>query len=442
MYKSSKSNYLAEKCDSIEHLQHLTLDELCTQYEKSPQDHPSINEIFTEKFAENIEFDDLILNMAEITRVIECFGPLIHTITIYGSIMWELNQAVLDLMHVYCRLKYLRLICFRVDKSIVITMTEILQTVEKLELIHCSKQNRSCFEEMFLQCDQLKELIIFCPDILLDAKFLTRKYKQLRKLILIVGQINDDKVLAEFFNNHPKVRHFNYLPQLAGPKKSTSSMSWANIMDDLPSKIQDFGIQLSPDIADQRRLITGLGNLKRIVIDFSRTTDKSVGKFLGALSTDGTLDTVSIWSAKCSTELGHGLAKFNSNLTTLELRQFPKSCDLKSLIITADLGKNLNNLQNLYLDHTSVRSADDILVLIKHFRRLANLYLCDMRNFFLLPTKTRLQAWCLRVYDRLNIFVDSLYMKQIREYNLPDNAIQFIPFENRLCQMVNVTCEI
>lgn len=419
----------------LKSMEYLTLDELCSVRQTCQRFHTLSNQLFEANHADHVEFDNLIDNMQPIRRIIRCFGPLIKNLTINGSFLWELNHATMNLVNINCKLTNLRLICFRIDKSIASQLKQVLQFVEKLEILYCPiniERSRSGFEQIFQLSEELHELTIVCPSASLDSKFLTLKFKSLKKLNIIVDQLTDEKNLATFFNNHSKLQHFSYLPQ-----SIKTPSTWSKAV--LSRKLEGLGLQMTND--KEIDLIVNMNRLKRIVIDCSQC-DRSIVTLVTALAEIDTLETVSLWSMKYSMKFCNALVELKE-IKTLELRQFSGTCDLKEMI-SANLGKKLKSLKNLYLDSTCVRTATDVELLARHFRKLDNLYLCDMKNVYLLPDTTQLDTWCQSIAFNMNIFIDSRYIAQLQNNNnnVDADAVKFIPFKSFWSQKLNVLIEI
>lgn len=401
-------------------------------------------QLFEEHFRANrIDFDDLIINFAEIKNTIESFGQWMQNISINGSIMWTMNDEILELIQRSCKPKQLRLCCFQINKSTVPILARVLRCVEKLELFYCPTnvgKIRNGFDQLFENCDHLKELSIVHPNATIESKFLSTKFTNLTKLHLIIGELSDPNVMATFLKNNPKLEKFVYLPQNVSTKKITP---WFNQVKKLPKNLEEFGVMMSTDdVGHHLDLLSKLNGLKRIHIECNNM-DQSMDEVLEELAEHKSLEVLSIWKPKFLIKLCNALAKM-TNLKTLELRQFSNTYEINKMI-KSNMSKKMN-LENLYLDETSVKNANDLIVLLDNFRSLNNLYLCDVRNVFLLRDANELDVWPSKISPNTNIIIDHHCILQIQNNNstsssIDDDNYAFVPFKSRMSQMFNVLIE-
>lgn len=394
--------------------------------------------LYKEHFANRTEFDDLIINFAEIQNTIELFGQWMQNISINGSIMWTLNDEILELILRYCKPRQLRLCCFQINKSTVPILAQVLQFVEKLELVYCptnvgNTHNR--FDQLFQNCDQLEDLSIIHPDATMESKFLTTKFPNLTKFHLIIGKLSDTNSMAIFIKNHPKLERFVYLPQNVSTKKT---IPWFNQVKKLPKNLEEFGVMMSiDDVYHHLELLSKLNGLKRIHIECNNI-DKSMDAVLEELAKHKSLEVLSIWKTKFLIKFGNAFAKM-TNLKTLELRQFSNSYVIDKMI-KSNMTKHLN-LENLYLDRTSVKNANDLTVLLENFKDLKNLYLCDVKNIFLLRGANELDGWHSRIRSAIKIIIDRNCIWQLQNSKNNNSIGLFVPFKDRMSQMFNVLIE-
>lgn len=147
-----------------------------------------------------------------------------------------------------------------------------------------------------------------------------------------------------------------------------------------------------------------------------------------------TLEVLSLWHVKFD-EI-HTIPAIDG-LKTFELREVESVADRRALVDM--LAKQWNSVENLYLDHTTVYSSNDVGFLVENMAQLENLYLCDVRSFCLLPTWGEYIAWCSSRHSPVQIFIDSRYL-QSDHTNVPNQPIIFRSFNDPIGQMVNVIC--
>lgn len=112
-------------------MEYLSIDELCVVKGVCHRLRKMASRTFERRYDGAVHFDDLMFNMPEIVRIIKCFGPIIKSVTVHGSIAWELNTTILTLLTQKCsKLKKLKLICYHFDKPEIAIMKTLAQHLE------------------------------------------------------------------------------------------------------------------------------------------------------------------------------------------------------------------------------------------------------------------------------------------------------------------------
>lgn len=413
-------------------MEYLTVEELCVVKGVCRRLRKMAIRTFERRYAGAVHFDDLIFNMPEIVRIIKCFGPIINSVTVNGSVAWVLNTSILTMLIQKCgKLKKLKLICFHFDKPEIAIMKTLVQHLETIELLYCTMEMKHGVNyNIFLKvAAEMKELVFVGYDQEIDMKFLNKKWSSMEKLTIIAARLTDEEVLGHFLRkNHWSIRQFNYMPNAS----LSSDRAWISAFDMHAPCLVDISIELNKNI-DYIHLFRSLTNLQRVVIR-CQEYNKPIHDVVGQLAKLKALKVLGLWNISFREFLT--LPKVN-NIETLEIREIKSMFGLEAM--AHELIKQWNDVKNLYLDYTAVHDADDIKVLANNVMQIKNLFLCNIRGFFIIPTETRYQSWCSKRMDPLNVFVDSRYLMQ-RRIDDPNQLIVFQPFKDRFCQMVNVIC--
>lgn len=416
----------------LEVMEYLSLEELCVSKGVCRRFRKAANQTFERRYAGEVHFDDLIFNMPEIVCTINCFNPLIKSVIVNGSVAWELNTSILTMLIKKCnQLKKIRLICFQFDKDEMPIMKTLVQRLETIELLYCTMATkRGVNYNVFLKlAEKMKELVIIGHEQEIDLKCLNKRWAAMNKLEIISARLTDEEVLGHFLNKNPLVKYFSYMPNAL----RSSGRPWVDPTNiNFATNLTEISIELNKNI-DYDFIFHSLKKLQRIVIR-NQGYDKPIHNIISHLAKLKTLKVVGLWNINFCDFLT--LPKLN-NIHTLELREIKSVFELKNMIYV--LNKNWLSVKNLYLDHSLVRHAKDVEVFVENVDQLENLFLCNMRGFFIIPNIMQYNIWCSRRMNPLNIFVDS---RHFMEYTTIDQnqEIVFKPFKSRIIQMVNVIC--
>lgn len=385
-------------------------------------------------YAKHMVFTNPIDRISQTTRIIKCFGQFIENVTLDGSIIWNLDQIILNLINQYCRsLKKLRLIRIHFDKFSIAIMKALVRKLNTIELLYCTiekNQFRVTYNIALKEVENLKELVIIGGSTEIDLKFLNKKWPEMEKLEIIGPQVANQQMLAQFLKKNRSIKYFSYLPD----NPTLAQQSWMRWFDNsICQNIQELSIELNQGIY-YSILFESLTKLRRIVINCGGYKEP-IHRFIDILSKIDTLEVLSLWHVKCDEIFTIPVIV---GLKTFELREVKSVLNRKFLVDT--ISKRWNNVENLYLDHSIVYSADNMGIFIENMMQLKNLYLCDMRSFCLLPTPSQYHAWCSKRHRcPVQIFVDSRDFPP-NETIVPNQPVVFRAFNNRISQMVNVIC--
>lgn len=409
-----------------------SLDDLCTMKGICTRFRMLAIKSFKQNHANNMVFDNPIENMVQTTRIIKCFGQRITSITIEGSVAWDLNLSTLQLIaqHCGCKLVKLRLICFNFDKQAVAVLKTMSSKLQTIELHYCtieSKQHAVNYNVAFKAMDNLKEFVIIGGTEEIDLKFLNKRWPALDKVEVIAVQLTDESVLCQVLKKNREIKYFSYLPNTPSECKH----SWMNSFDNYAPHLVDLSIELVQNI-DYAQLLKGLTTLQRIVIS-CEGYNKPIHPLITILSKMKTLEVFSLWNADFCQFLTMPKLK---NVHTLELRELKSVFGITALV--HEIAMQWINVETLYLDHSIIRAVEQLGHFVQNIPQLRNLYLCDMKSFFLMPNKMLFDLWCSKRFIQLHIFVDSRYLA--RQSTHPENPIVFHAIKDRVSQSVNVVC--
>lgn len=411
----------------------LPIEELCTLTAVCKRFRLLAYTVFKQFYAKRMVFADPIERLFQTVRIIKCFGQLIESVTLEGCIVWNLDLAILKLIERYCRqMKKLRLVRIHFDKmSIAIIRTLVVQ-LNTIELLFCTieaNQFRVTYNIALKDVENLKELVFIGRNAEIDLKFLNKKWPEFEKLEIIGPQMTNQQMLAQFLKKNPGIKYFSYLPD----KPTLAMGSWMRSFDnDARNNIQELSIELIQGIR-YSHLFKALTKLRSISINCSGYNEP-IHKIIDVLSKINTLEVLSLWHVKFD-EI-HAIPVID-RLKSFELREVESVLDRNTLANT--IAKRWNNVENLYVDHSTVYSANDMGILIENMEQLKNLYLCDARSFCLLPTWGQYNAWCSKRRSPVQIFIDSRYLPP-NHVNIPDQPVIFRTLNDRISQMVNVIC--
>lgn len=414
----------------IKCMEYLSLDDLCSMAHVCKRFRKAANEAFINRYADCIEFDDLIFNMQNTSRAIKCFGRFMASITINGSIVWDLNIAILELLNEYCNnLEKLRLICFNIDKPTSTIMKTLFTRLDTIEMFYCRSPPKPIagvhYNAILKGAEQMKELVIIGRNEQIDLKCLNKKWNCLEKLELISVSLTDEEVLGHLLKKNRSIKYFSYIP-------NTKSTHWMSGFDAFSPKLLNLSLQPG-NIYDFSFFLSEIRALRCIVINCFQY-EKKIHSIVECLKSLKDLEVFSLWHADFRHFLT--LPKLN-NVKILELRLMKSIYDKKQLV--SEIFKQWNNVDDLYVDHSIVRDADDLGVFVENLPKLKSLYLCETKSFFILPTEKQFNLWCSMRHHILHIYVDACYLMQNKLCD-PDQRIIFKPFKNRICQIVDVSC--
>lgn len=413
-------------------MEQLSLDDLCTMRGVCKRFRHLAKKTFRCHHAKQMEFDDLLLNWQTISRVIQHFGPMIESITINGSIAFELNTSVLQMLRKYCtyKLKQIRLNCIYFDKPTATAMKELAETLETIELFYCKTDSKlvgANYGTMFRNADSLKELVIVGNNDEIDLKFLNKKWTSIEKLEIVSPQLADENVLSLFLKKNPTVRCIGYLPR--DPIKN--AQSWLQALTSTPD-VEELSIELNTKI-NIASTLSKLKKLRRIAIN-CRGYNKSIHDVITALTKIATLEVLTLRNVEFRELVT--LPKL-PNIKTLELREVKSLFDRQVLV--SELAKQWNHVENLCLDHSVVSSANDIEIFVENLPQLKNLFLCNMKSFYIMPNAMLYLSWCQQRINQLHIFLDARFLA---ECGIIDRSqkIVFQPMKNHIAQNIHVLC--
>lgn len=420
-------------CDTflLDVMKYLTIEELCVVKGVCRRLCKMAIKTFARRHAGAVHFDDLIFNMPEIVRIIRCFGPIIKSATVNGSIAWDLNTSILTMLTQKCRkLKKLRLVCFNFDKPEMSIMKTLVQSLQTIELLFCTVADKyGVNHSVFLKtADEMKELMIIGHDQMIDLKCLNKRWTAMEKLIVISAKLTDEEVLGHFLRKNRAIKHFSYMPNAP----LSCGRSWIDSFDNIAPYLSEICIELNKN-NDYVQLFSSLTKLQRVVIR-CQGYNGPIHDIFAQLAKINSLKVIGLWNISFPEFLT--LPKL-SNIETLELREIKSLFDLKTM--TNEINKQWCNVENLYLDHTTIRDVNDVEVLVKNVKQLKNMFLCNIRGFFIIPDAIQYNIWCSIRTNPLNIFVDSRYLTQ-QTISDPSQNIVFQSFKNRTSEMVNVIC--
>lgn len=418
------NNEILNKCFNL-----LSIDDLCTAKGVCKIFRSLAETAFKHRHGINIIFDDPITNTQRTTRIIKCFGQCMESVTIDGSIAWDLNTSTLSLIHQHCtrKLNKLRLICVHFDKSTIKVLQQLVPRLEEIEFCYCTIESGQRYTTIFKSAEKLRTLIIIGMGREIDLRFLNKKWPNLERLEIISERLLNETVLTQFLKQNRAIKHLSYLPNTLPIGK----LSWLEHMPDL----EHLSIELNKNY-DYVKLFLGLKKLQSIIIRY-QDYEKPIDRLMVILSKIPTLETISLWSVGF-----HHILSFSSfkHVKTLELRDVKFVIDRR--VVAYEIQRQWN-VENLYFDISAVRSVDDVEIYVEHFDNLRNLFLCDMRTSVissveLMPTNTRYKLWCSkRIMKPLCIHIDSNYL-QTRAFTDPSENVVFRAFKNHLCQTLNV----
>lgn len=412
-------------------MEYLSLEELCAVKGVCRHLRKIAIRTFNRRYAGAVHFDDLMFNMPEIMCTIKCFGSCIESATINGSVAWELNTSILEMLMQNCgRLKKLRLICFHFDKPEIAIMKTLVQQLEIIEFLYCTMDIKFGINyNIFLKAaDKMKELVFIGQDQEIDLKCLNKKFLAMEKLEIISVRLIDEEVLGYFLRKNRAIKHFSYMPNTP----MTTGRAWTHSFDYFAPYLSEISIELNKNI-DYIHLFSSLIKLQRVVIS-CQGYNKPIYGIITQLAKMNTIKVLGLWHIPFGEFLT--LPKLN-NIETLELRKIKSLIDLSDM--TNELNKRWKNVENLYLDYTAIREANDVEMLVENNNQLSNLFLCDIRGFFIMPNAIQYDRWCSKRCNPLNIFIDSRYLMQ-HTFSNQSQAIVFQPFRSRINQMLNVIC--
>lgn len=412
----------------------LPMEDLCTLTAVCKRLRLLAFTVFKQQYAKHMVFADPVYQMYRTTRIIKCFGQFIQSITLDGSFVWDLDRTILQLIKQYCRsLRKLRLVRIHFDKTSAAIIKMLVVKLNVIELLYCTieaNQSRVTYNAALKDVDNLKEFVFIggnTKDI--DLKFLNKSWPEFKKLEILGPQVSQ-QMLAQVLKKNPGIKYFSYLPD----KPTSAMVSWMKWFDrDILHNVQHLSIELTPGIG-YSFLFKALTKLRRISINCSGYDRYPIPSLIEILSKIETLEVLSLWHVKFD-EIQ--TIPVIDRLKTLELREVEAVEDRKTLADT--IAKRWNNVENLYVDHSMVYSANDLGILIEDMVQLKNLYLCDVRSFSLLPTWGQYTTWCSKRHSPVQIFIDSRYLPP-NHTNDPNQPVIFRAFNNRISQMVNVIC--
>lgn len=406
----------------------LSLGELCTVKGVCKRFRMTAIEMFRQRYEESIHFDDLMFNMHHVLRVIRCFGPHMTSLTVDGSFALDLNETILTSLIKRCQnLKKLKLICFHFDKSTVAIMKALVPRLEVIEFLYCtieSKVHGVNYNVILKAADRMKELAIIGNGQEIDLKVLNKKWNGMQRLEIVSVRVTDEEVLGRCLEKNTSIKHFSYMPNEPSQHPCMQTIS------NFGNYLEEFVIELNKCI-DYVPLFESLQSLRRIVIN-CQGYNEPIQPLVDILARRSKLEVFGLWNVDVC-ELTK-LPKMDK-IKTLELRKL-KNLGNKEILAYA-LVNSWTNTENLYLDHTTIHDGTDLEIFVEGWGKLKNLFLCDIRSFFIMPSSTQYKSWCTSRKDNLNIFVDSRYLTQDETVKY-DLKIAFKPFKNRISQFVNV----
>lgn len=409
----------------------LSTEDLCTMKGICTRFRLLANKTFKRHHANDIIFENPIENMVHTTRIIKCFGKYITSVTIAGSVAWDLNTSTLQLIAQHCgsKLKKLRLLYFHFDKQTVAVMKTLASKLTIIELLYCSvdlEQHGVNYNVAFKAVENLKEFVIIGGTEEMDLKFLNKKWPALEKVELISVQLTDELILAQMLKKNRVMVHFSYVPNVP----VTTKNAWINWFDNHELGLKDLSIELIDNI-DYVPLFSRLKYLRRIVIS-CKGYNKPIHPLVTILSKVKTLEVFSLWNVNFCQLLT--MPKLQ-HVKTLELREMHSVFDRNALVY--ELSKQWGKVENLYLDHSVVRGAEDLGLFVQNIPQLKDLFLCDMKTFYLLPDTMQFNVWCLRRFIQLHVYVDARFLTHRAT---TDRQIVFRAIKDRISQAVSVLC--
>lgn len=431
MKHSSPSTIFSLKDDLImEIIKYLPLNDLCSMKGVCRRLQFLAKKSFYRQYSNHIQFDDLLMNLGEITRIVKHFGEYMKSITIDGSVAFPLNTSLINSLnkHCGCRLVKLRLNFFHVDKPTAIVLKALAERLETVELFYCtinSTQVGANYGTIFRTANQLKEFVIVGRNEEIDLKFINKKWKSIEKLQIFGARLIDDDVLVGLLRKNPGVRCLMYLPD----EPVQSRTSWLNLIlkSSLSLNIEELTIEMFPG-EDISYLLSKMTNLQRITINCRNYTE-SICPVINTLTE---IETLSLHGVDFDDFI---MSSRMSNIKSLEL------CEIKNLHDRNRLASSIKNawksVVNLSLDHSIVRNADDLGVFVEALPTLQTLYLRNMKTFDLLPDALQYQSWCSKWANKLNIFVDSRFLTH-RGTIVPSQQIEFRPLKDHFAQTVDI----
>lgn len=433
MLQTSSLDNLDNNC-LMKLLEQLPIADLCTMAGVCHRFRSLARSTFKRCHAKNIIFGNPIENMASITRIIKCFGGLMKSIVIEGSVVWDLNFSILKLLNEYCgaKLKKLRLTFFHFDKSSTTVMKTLAASLTTIELLYCTvdaDQHGVNYNVAFKSVENLKEFVVIGGTADISLRFLNQQWPALKKVELCSVQLTDESVLAQMLKKNRDIQYFGYFPMTS----RLNQQPWVQSFDGFTPKLEDLSIELNQKISSATyvQLLSGLTNLRRIAINYNGYK-KPIYKIIETISKYKTLEVVSFWNIDFCQFLTIPEIK---NIKTLELRGINSIFDRCPLV--NELIKHWNMVEHLYLDHSVIRSANDMELFVENIDQVKHLYLCDMKTFSLMPDQKQFNSWCSKRSETLHIHVDSRYMMG-QQMSDESQLIVFHAIESRIKQTVNV----
>lgn len=414
-------------------MERFDIDELCTINYVSKRFRLLASKVFTQRYANHLRFANPIENMNQTTQIIACFGHLMERITIEGSIAWELNESTLKQIdqHSTNKLQKISLIYFYFNKTIITIMKTLAAKLSAIELLYCrfdGEQRGVNCNIAFKSMVNLKEFVVVGCGESIELQFLNKKWENLKTFQVISTRINDTLSISQFLKKNPTIRKFAYLPSVpdvaAEGADKFGRQSWLECLD---SDLRELAIEVNDNFDwNYVQLFKVLKKLQRITIKCNGQ-NQSISRFVRIFSKIDSLQAFCLWNA--SEKIIFDIPAL-MNIKTLELREIQNIADRMNL--ACGLTSRYGYIENLYLDHSAVQSANELGFYIENMPHLKQLHLCHMKSIDLMPATEQYLSWCSKRTSPIQVFIDSRYVKLNDSFGDSSQPVVFKGFNDRI----------
>lgn len=286
-------------------------------------------------------------NHVEMKQYISIFREYIQCIMFSDAMNDDISKVQ---WHHFKSIKRVNFNYLRINADAFISVKDVLQNVEILELSDCYFGN-NIFEHFLEQCKNLKKLIITI-NYDYNENWLHQKYPHLEcvTIVPIVYYRREINELAEFFHRNPNVRNFFTSSKFLFDNRLFIGQAK---FDDLKISIDDLDFDTFCNLINE---LYTKGVYKRFHVTFFECF-KIEQPFIDQLNSIKALVGLTIPA---------NISDLNLNsLVNLEILRF--DCKITQIIEMTQLAKNLTNLREIAFNMASL---DDILPFVYHLPKL------------------------------------------------------------------------